>query len=764
MVTQRFHRFCVLFGLSAALIRAALAGTPVTANLLVNGDAEAQRCTDDWTTQTSVPGWRVTRGAASVLCYSAFRYTLEMPILPTSGTAGNALFTAPGVDTAMEQSVDVSAAATAIDQGTVGFALSAWLGGWGGRPERATLTATFVDASGNGTGNPVTIADVDAKARNNVTALVRRKVDGLVPAGTRHIIVTVQFLSGVESYSNAFADNLSLTLNGSISAVAPATLAPPVSTVPALDHVYVLMMENTNNADVVQVSGHTATVAPQMPYTASLARSGVVLSNAWATYHPSDENYVAMVAGDTFKFGPVYYPYNLTDAHLGDLLSARGKSWVGYIQNMGKPCNLTAVQRGYGQNSYSPDDGPFAQFTDVIDNAPLCAAVQRDLVDFELAITADALPDFAWLAADNWWDGEGAWFKNAAFDIAYSNEIQDQFIHSTIEPLVQSAAWNNSRSLLILTWDEAAGWGWPNNQVPTILVGSPGLLRAGSVFHERVNGYDLLRTIEAALRAGDVDKFDTYAQPLSDLFTGRDTGAGLLWPSLAVRTRGSIKDTFGQVATSAAVVQGQPITAYVPAGVTSATVVNLLPLGQVPTATSAAYKFNKDDVTISIPTTELAVGVYGAWLRSAAAPPARAPMMVSILPPPQVNPSEPGVEIVGASATGGNAANVELREGSDAIVRYCLSPGSDLSNGWIGVFPAGTPLNNMTKKAARTVGFWLYTPGGGGATPPCGEAEAYTSELTPGTTYQVLLFMTASNGTKQVGRTAEFTVTPVLPQ
>ena len=763
MSTQRSWRLCILIGLAAALIRAALAGTPVTSNLLVNGDAEAQRCTEDWTAQTSVPGWRVTRGAASVLCYSAFRYTGEMPILPTSGSAGNALFTAPGADTAMEQSVDISAAATTIDHGTVGFALSAWLGGWGGRPERATLTATFVDASGNGTGDPVTIADVDAKARNNVTGLVPREVDGLVPAGTRQIIVTVQFLSGVESYSDAFADNLSLTLNGSVSALAPATLTPPLSTIPALDHVYVLMMENTNNADVVQVSGNTATVMPQMPYTASLASGGVVLSNAWATYHPSDENYVAMVAGDTFKFGPVYYPYNLTDAHLGDLLSARGKSWVGYIQNMGKPCNLKAVQRGYGQNSYSPDDGPFAQFTDVIDNATLCDAVQRDLVDFESAITANSLPDFAWLAADNWWDGEGAWFKNDAFDIAYSNEIQDQFIQSTIEPLVESAEWKNSRSLLILTWDEAAGWGWPNNQVPTILVGSPGLLKAGSIFHERVNGYDLLRTIEAALRAGDVDKFDTYAQPLNDLFTGRDAAAGLLWPSLAVRTRGSIKDTFGQVATSAAVVQGQPITAYVPAGVTNTTVVNLLPLGQVPTATSAAYKFNKDNVTISIPTTKLAVGVYGAWLRNATAPSARAPMMVSVLPAPQVSSSEPGVEIVGASATGTNATNVELREGSDAIVRYCLPPGSNLSNGWIGVYPAGTPLNNMTKKAARTIGFWLYTPGGGGQTAPCGEAEAYTSEFTPGTTYRVLLFMTASNGTKQVGRTAEFTVTPVLP-
>src|SRR6266853_699501 len=764
MSTNRFHPLCIIFGLSAGLIREALASTPVTPNLLANGDAETQRCTRDWTAQTSVPGWRVTRRAASVLCYSAFNYTGETPALPTSGSAGEALFTAPGADTAMEQSVDVSAAASAIDHGTVGFALSGWLGGWDVRPERATLTASFVDASGNATGNPVTIANVDAKARNNVTALVQREVDGFVPAGTRAIIVTVQFLSGMESYSNAFADNLSLTLNGNIGGLAPAIVAPPASTVPALDHVYVLMMENTNSADVVQVSGNTAAVMPQMPYTGSLARGGVVLSNAWATYHPSDENYVAMVAGDTFKFGPVYYPYNLLDTHLGDLLSAQNKSWVGYIQNMGKPCNLTATQRGFGQDSYSPDDGPFAQFADVIDNTTRCDAVQHDLADFESAVTANTLPDFSWLSADNWWDGEGAWYKNYAFHVAFSNQIQDQFIQSTIEPLVQSASWNNSRSLLILTWDEAGGWGWPNNHVPTILVGSPGLLKAGSVFHERVNGYDLLRTIEAALGTDGVDKYDTYAQPLNDVFTGTDVAAGLLWPSLSVTTRGSINDTFGQAATSAAVYQGQPITAYVPAGVTSTTVVNPLPLGQVPSSTSTAYKFNNDNVTISITTTKLAVGVYGAWLRHGTALPARAPMMVEILPAPQVSPSEPGVEIVGASATGGNAANVNLREGSDAIVHYCLPSGSDLSDGWIGIYPTGTAINNMTKRAARTVGFWLYTPGGGGEAAPCGEAEAYTSEFTPGTTYQVLLFMTASNGTKQIGSTTEFTVTPALPR
>src|ERR1700758_3002749 len=147
MFTPRLQRFCILLGLCAALIQAAFGGTPVTVNLLVNGDAEAQRCTDDWTAQTSVPGWRVTRGAASVLCYSAFGYTGETPVLPAKGRAGKALFTAPGTDTAIEQSGGVGAAAAGIDRGPVGFALWGWLGGGDERSERATLTASFVDAN-----------------------------------------------------------------------------------------------------------------------------------------------------------------------------------------------------------------------------------------------------------------------------------------------------------------------------------------------------------------------------------------------------------------------------------------------------------------------------------------------------------------------------------------------------------------------------------------------------------------------------------------
>jgi hypothetical protein len=139
-------------------------------------------------------------------------------------------------------------------------------------------------------------------------------------------------------------------------------------------------------------------------------------------------------------------------------------------------------------------------------------------------------------------------------------------------------------------------------------------------------------------------------------------------------------------------------------------------------------------------------------------------MIVEVLPPALVTPSHPGVEVVGAALTGGNADNVSLREGSNPILRYCLPSGVAPANGWIGVFPAGTSPKHMTKYDANLIGFWLKTPGGGPGGPHCGEAEAYASELAPGKDYQVLLLQTgAGNVGRAIGRTTKFAVTQALP-
>jgi hypothetical protein len=76
------------------------------------------------------------------------------------------------------------------------------------RPEHATLTAVFLDTTGHSMGSPLVIGDFDARARRNSTGLVQREEDGRVRPGTRTIVVTVQFLSGITSFQNVYADNL----------------------------------------------------------------------------------------------------------------------------------------------------------------------------------------------------------------------------------------------------------------------------------------------------------------------------------------------------------------------------------------------------------------------------------------------------------------------------------------------------------------------------------------------------------------------------
>jgi len=739
-------------------------------NLIVNGNAEAQRCTADWTAQTTVPGWRVLRGAASVLCYSAFKWTGETPALPTGEPSGAALFAAPGADTAMEQRVDVSATARAIDRGEVGFDLSAWLGGVGTRPERATLTAVFLDDDGHATGDPIVIGDVDAEARAFKTGLVARDRQGKVPRHTRAIVVSVDFISGPTSFSNAFADNIELRLSGDVSALQAVAATPPKAAVPSLDHVFMLMMENTNYADVVGVRNGKPVISAEMPYLASIAPQGVIATNFWGTYHPSDQNYIAMVAGDTFKLGPVYFPdFDLPQNHIGDLLEAKGLSWRGYVQGMKTPCDLQSGPTW--DPNYAPDDEPFANFANVISNATRCKASLLDLTDFTASISSHTLPNFAWLAADGFNDGEGAWYLD--YSVPYSLAVQDAFLKSTLAPLLRSTAWTNSRTLVAIVWDEADGWAWPDNHVPLILIGSPGLLREGTSYDAHVGGYDLLRTAELALGVPDLGRFDTFATPLNGIFAGLQGHADRdadreLQPDRNAATRGSVADTFGQGAVPASVDQGQSLVLHAPAWFDPDSVVNIEPLGTTPTKDSVPYRIDAAG-TVSLPTSGLAPGFYGVWLRHAGQPPDRAFVPAIVLPPAAVSTGNPGVEILGASLDSSTKMSppLQVKEGANFFVRYCGDAASTPANSWIGIFPEGTKVAEMTKANANALnggsGDWLYAPDVGAGS-RCGEAEAYPAELAVGVNYQVYLFRQDDKGVSTpIGASAAFRLKSALP-
>ncbi|MFF7636491.1 alkaline phosphatase family protein [Kitasatospora sp. NPDC008050] len=484
--------FALLGALLTVTVAPAGAATS-SGNLIVNGGAEAGYCTTDWTAATTMPGWTVLSGSPDVICYSAGSFAH-----PSSPAPGSAFF-APGNqgDGAMEQTVDVSGAAGAIDGGSVSYNLSGWLGGWTTYAGYAQVSLQFQNASGQQLGATADLPTVSAADRGNATSFLARSSTGTVPAGTRSILVEVQFLQS--SGESGYLDNLSLTLNTPVPA---ATLAPPVSKVPGYDHVFTVMMENTDYAEVMGDPADT-------PFIHSLMAQGASMDNYHAVYHPSDENYLAVAGGDTYTTGATYYP-NINDpkTNLGDTVEAAGKTWKAYEQGMGTPCNTSTQYDA----KYEPDDAPFFNYTDVSGNASRCAA---HLVDTSQLTTdlksAATTPDFSWLAADDYYDGEASGNGNAT-----SLQTQDGWLKQTLTPILSSPAWTTQKSLLILTWDEDSSQ--PDNQVAAIVDGSQGTVPAGTTSTSRYDHYSTARTIEAALGLPGITANDTYATPLNDAF------------------------------------------------------------------------------------------------------------------------------------------------------------------------------------------------------------------------------------------------------
>ncbi|MBF9070727.1 alkaline phosphatase family protein [Streptacidiphilus fuscans] len=514
-------------------------------NLIVNGDAEAGGfCSNDWSAATTVPGWTVQSGGINVMCQSvgSFGY-------PSDGNTPGKAFFAPGNfgDGSMSQNVDVSSAATAIDRGGVHYDLSGWLGGWTVYGGYVAVSLHFQDANGNPVGATAKLPTVSATDRGLLTKFLARSATGSVPVGTRHIQVEVQFLDTTDE--TGYLDNLALTLDTPVAA--PKPLAPPVSKVPGYDHVFTVMMENTDYSEIMNDPADT-------PFIHSLMAKGATMTDSHAVYHPSDENYLAIAGGDTYTKGATYWPnINSPERNLGDTIEAAGKTWKAYEQGMGTPCNAS---KGGADSYYEPDDAPFINYTDISGNASRCAAHLFDTTQLTTDLkSAATTPNFSWIAADDYYDGESSGDGNAT-----SLKTQDGWLQQTLAPIMSSPAWTKQRSLILLTWDESENEGY--DHVATVAIGSQGTVPAGTTSPLHYDHYSVARTIEGALGLPGLTANDTYATPLNAAFVPSTAKSPTLTGDLnAVSNGGNV--TFRYSLPSTAQVNAENWVGIYPAGV-----------------------------------------------------------------------------------------------------------------------------------------------------------------------------------------------------
>jgi hypothetical protein len=185
-----------------------LSATRYGTNLIFNGDAEWSSGTGQYGTNRCIAWWFDLSSTTP----GAYGSNPEFPSLASPGPAdrGVNFFLGGMANGWISQRIDISDVAADVDDPGVDYVLSGWFGGAGAQEDWASLTATFLNATGALIGSNV-VGQVTAAERGGVTGLLPRSNNGTLPGGTRFVEFTLtnRVVTGM---NDASADNLSFVL------------------------------------------------------------------------------------------------------------------------------------------------------------------------------------------------------------------------------------------------------------------------------------------------------------------------------------------------------------------------------------------------------------------------------------------------------------------------------------------------------------------------------------------------------------------------
>ena len=324
-------------------------------------------------------------------------------------------------------------------------------------------------------------------------------------------------------------------------------------------HIIVIVEEN-KDADMV-LNPDTA------PNLARLAKTYGVATNFFGEVHPSEGNYVAMLAGDTFGIHDddaffctpgttdhecpnaqrTDYPaHTLLARHLGDQLADKGLKWKGYYGSLPEPGSLAVhapdPRLPFGaklDNLYASKHSGFINFKDV-QTAPDRAKKLVDLDQLDRDLAADALPAFALVVPNQCDEMHGLHGADTPEDCDITHPLLtvkrgDRVIGELVAKLQASKAWKSKRNMaIVITFDESGSFkrdgccavtptassNFGGGHIATVVITNHG--PRGLSDPTPYNHYSLLRTFEDLFHieehlghAADTDKGVT---PMTALF------------------------------------------------------------------------------------------------------------------------------------------------------------------------------------------------------------------------------------------------------
>jgi hypothetical protein len=315
--------------------------------------------------------------------------------------------------------------------------------------------------------------------------------------------------------------------------------ARPAVAPPAIAHVFVIVLEN---------QGYETTFGAdsRAPYLAdTMVAAGALLRQYYGIGHFSLDNYIAMISGiapnaetqgdcRTYReftetgIAPDGQPighgciYPAHVATIANQLTARHRTWKGYMEDMGKDPRRESATCGHppigapdgtqhaaANDQYATRHDPFMYFHAIIDSS-VCRTnvVELHRLESDLQV-ADSTPNFAFVVPNLCHDGHD---RECADGEPGGLTAADRFLAHWVPLITHAPAFRDG--LLIVVFDEAAGAdasaccdepSGPNVEHPGIAGPGGGrtgavllspFIAPGAVSDEPYNHYALLRSLE----------------------------------------------------------------------------------------------------------------------------------------------------------------------------------------------------------------------------------------------------------------------------
>jgi len=296
------------------------------------------------------------------------------------------------------------------------------------------------------------------------------------------------------------------------------------SGVPNFQHIFVIMMENTSYSSLIGNSN--------APWINKAATTDGLAKNYTGVAHPSQPNYIAATSGST---NGVVNDNDVTInvTNIVDQLETNGKTWKAYMQSLALCPGSNPLTHACGNQLYERKHDPFVSYADV-QSSPARMANIVDFSQFATDLANNTVPNYVWISPDQCNDMHGRFSTDPNDLCSFSHEQQliaagDTFLHNTVKQIMNSSTWQDSNSVIFITWDESdfpfgdtsgccdAVPGAGGGHVVTLAISSENdTERTSNVAY---NHYSLLATIENAWNLGCLAfTCDTAnVKPMSDL-------------------------------------------------------------------------------------------------------------------------------------------------------------------------------------------------------------------------------------------------------